>query len=281
MHQLTPVLVTGDDARKFLQGQLSNDVRRLTPEHALLASCTTGQGRVISILTLIERPEGIFAIIPTDALEPTLARMRRMLLRSKLVFEEKPPGWELAAVARTAALGLFDGVPELPGTCVASTTASLLRWWSADERYLLLAQTTELGLANAEASAADEAWHRADIAAGMPAIYPATRESFVPQMLNLDLLHAVSYEKGCYVGQEVVARARRAQVKRRMFRFSASCSPPAPGTRVMLEQSEVGEVVDSAAASGGCELLAVVDITQNTAALLLPDGTALSRLALP
>jgi folate-binding protein YgfZ len=281
LRELTPVLITGNDARKFLQGQLSNDVRALTKERALLASCTSGQGRVLSVLTLLDRPEGIFAIMPTATLELTLARMRRMLLRSQVSFDELHHAWVLAPVTATEAQKAFDSLPERPGACLASASASLLRWWSCDERYLMLVQRAQSGLADEASSTLDAQWRRADIAAGLPSVYPATRESFVPQMLNLDLLHGVSYDKGCYVGQEVVARARRAQVKRRMFRFEASCSPPAPGTQVLLEQSPVGEVVDAAATSCGCELLAVVDIDRHTAALALPEGPVLRPLGLP
>ena len=207
--------------------------------------------------------------------------MRRMLLRSRVVFEVQSRDWALAPVAASDAGGWFDKLPERPGDCITNARASLLRWWSTEARYLLLAQRSELGQTSADAGAHDSAWRRADIAAGLAAIYPATRESFVPQMLNLDLLQAVSYDKGCYVGQEVVARARRAQVRRRMFRFSSSGSPPCPGTHVLLAQGEVGAVVDSAATPSGCELLAVVELEHSTATLQLPDGATLSALALP
>jgi len=275
------VLVTGEDARKYLQGQLSNDVRKLTPERALLAGCTSAQGRVLTLVTLIDRPEGSFMIMPADALEPTLARMRRMLLRAKVTFQEQPEDWALAPVSAALAGELFDRLPESAGHCLMGEHASLVRWWSADARYLLLARRAQLGLLEDESGALDAQWQRADVAAGLPAVYAATRESFVPQMLNLDLLHGLSYDKGCYVGQEVVARARRAQVKRRMFRFGAACAPPAPGTRVLRANADAGEVVDAAATPAGCELLAVVDVERGPLALSLPGGAALSPLELP
>ena len=75
-------------------------------------------------------------------------------------------------------------------------------------------------------------WHAADIRAGLPQVYPQTHESFVAQMLNLDLLGGVSFEKGCYTGQEIIARTHfRGTVKRRMLRYAAACPAPAPGTR--------------------------------------------------
>lgn len=282
LRALTPLLVTGNDARKFLQGQLSNDVRKLTPEHALLASCTSGQGRVMAVLSLIERPEGIFAIVPRATLEPVLTRMRRMILGSRIAFEERPANWALAPLTAAVASTLFEQLPQQPGDCVSGEHGSLLRWWSSDEaRYLLLAQRAQLGLVEDDTGVLDAQWQHANVCAGLPAVYPATRESFVPQMLNLDLLHGLSYDKGCYVGQEVVARARRAQVKRRMFRFGASCPPPAPGTRVLLASADVGEVVEASATPCGCELLAVVDIARSSDGLRLPEGPALSPLGLP
>jgi len=91
-------------------------------------------------------------------------------------------------------------------------------------------------------------------------------------MLNLDLLGGISFEKGCYTGQEIIARTHyRGAVKRRMFRFGAACAPPAPGTRVLSAGQHAGDVVDSAPAGEGCELLAVVSLAQANQALQLDD----------
>jgi tRNA-modifying protein YgfZ len=131
-------------------------------------------------------------------------------------------------------------------------------------------------------SAAD--WRLAGIRAGLPQVYPETHEAFVAQMLNLDLLGGVDFEKGCYTGQEIIARTHfRGAIKRRMFHFACAASPPAPGTRILAGEQHAGDVVDAAATSNGCELLAVIGLAQQDAALELESnrGVALQKLPLP
>ena len=124
-------------------------------------------------------------------------------------------------------------------------------------------------------------WRLAGIRAGLPQVYPQTHEAFVAQMLNLDLLGGVSFEKGCYTGQEIIARTHfRGAIKRRMFRFASSSPPPAPGTRILVGDQHAGDVVDAAATNEGCELLAVINLAQQDATLELA-GVALRKLPLP
>jgi folate-binding protein YgfZ len=123
-------------------------------------------------------------------------------------------------------------------------------------------------------------WRLAGIRAGLPQVYPETHEAFVAQMLNLDLLGGVSFEKGCYTGQEIIARTHfRGAIKRRMFRFQCAGPPPAPGTRVLVGEQHAGDVVDAA----GSELLAVITLAQADAELELESnrGARLERLPLP
>jgi folate-binding Fe-S cluster repair protein YgfZ len=103
-------------------------------------------------------------------------------------------------------------------------------------------------------------------------------------MLNLDLLGGVSFEKGCYTGQEIIARTHfRGAIKRRMFRFASASPPPAPATRILAADQHAGDVVDAAATSEGCELLAVISLAQQDAELQLESsrGVALQKLPLP
>jgi tRNA-modifying protein YgfZ len=127
-------------------------------------------------------------------------------------------------------------------------------------------------------------WRLAGIRAGLPQVYPETHEAFVAQMLNLDLLGGVSFEKGCYTGQEIIARTHfRGAIKRRMLHFSSPSSPPAPGTRILAGEQHAGDVVDAAATNEGSELLAVTTLAQQDAALELESnrGAKLRRLTLP
>lgn len=130
----------------------------------------------------------------------------------------------------------------------------------------------------------DPDWRLAGIRAGLPQVYPETHEAFVAQMLNLDLLGGVSFEKGCYTGQEIIARTHfRGAIKRRMFRFASRGSPPVPGARILVGDQHAGDVVDAAATDEGSELLAVITLAQQDAALELETnrGAALTKLPLP
>jgi tRNA-modifying protein YgfZ len=285
LSSLTAVLITGADARTFLQGQLSCDLRRLAPQAALLGSCNSAQGRVQIVLTLVQRDDGIAVIVPATLATRLVTRLRGYVLRSKVQFPEEP-ALVLAPLTADQASGLVEALPQMPGTSVTRGSLSLMRWWSADERYLLIAPRESLP--THEAPETDLNWRRADIAAGLPQVYPETHESFVAQMLNLDLLGGISFDKGCYTGQEIVARTHyRGTIKRRMLRFAADCASPVPGTRIVHAGTHAGEVVDACAATAGsghdCELLAVISMDHMHGALEL-DGmadSALTRLTLP
>ena len=215
-----------------------------------------------------------------------LARLRPYVLRSKVSFQD-PERWALASISRSEAAAAVGAPPQLPGECVSSGDSSVLRWWGLDERYLLLAKRGTVAMRGSALQ--DLMWRRADITAGLPQVYPETHESFVAQMLNLDLLGAISFDKGCYAGQEIIARTHyRGSIKRRMFKFAAACAASLPGTRVLDGTERAGEVVDAvntapSAEPLGCELLAVVSLEHACARLSL-DGLAdslMTRLALP
>jgi folate-binding protein YgfZ len=224
---LGTLLVSGADARSFLQGQLSADIDTLTSTRPMLSSCNSAQGRVQAVLWLLERSEGIALILPASLTESIATRLRKYVLRSKVKIDTVP-------------------AVELPG----------------DHPYR------------------EADWRLAGIRAGLPQVYPETHEAFVAQMLNLDLLGGVSFEKGCYTGQEIIARTHfRGAIKRRMFRFQCAGPPPAPGTRVLVGEQHAGDVVDAA----GSELLAVITLAQADAELELESnrGARLERLPLP
>ena len=125
-------------------------------------------------------------------------------------------------------------------------------------------------------------WRLLDIDAGQPAIYAPTLEAFVPQMVNLELIGGISFKKGCYPGQEIVARMHYlGKPSRRMSRWQAAAAP-APGTPVLDEADrEVGTVVDAQPSADGAHLLAVVQRGKGNAALHLPGGERLVALDLP
>lgn len=270
----------GADARAFLQGQLSHDLQRLTTEHTLLTSCNSPQGRVQAVLTVIERSDGILLLLPASMVASTLVRLRKYVLRAKVTLKDVGPQFAVFAAGSAALRESSLPVPAQSGAHAQHNDTSVLRWRDAHERYLVIAPADSAGVAEP----GDAAWRIADIRAGLPQVLPETHESFVAQMLNLDLLDGISFNKGCYTGQEVIARTHyRGAIKRRMFRLQGDCAPPAPGVRVLSQGAHAGDVVMSAAVDGGCELLAVLSLAQinNPLELEQAPGVPLRRLSLP
>ncbi|HEY4365936.1 MAG TPA: hypothetical protein VGN07_01775 [Steroidobacteraceae bacterium] len=271
---LATICVDGVDARTFLQGQLSFDMDRLTPQRAELACCNSAQGRVQAITWLIQRSDGVVLLLPASMVDATIARLRKYILRAKVKIESGAQ--RLAAYAVDSHPANYDARQH-----IESGPVSYIGWPSASEagkpgRTLMLAPPTE----SATDAVATQAWHLADLRAGLPQIYPQTHELFVAQMLNLDLLGAISFDKGCYTGQEIIARTHyRGSIKRRMFRFIANCPPPSPAMRIVADGAHAGDVVDSAATPEGCEFLAVLNLAQLDKALRLDEepGVELRR----
>lgn len=255
--QLASIEVSGVDARSFLQGQLSFDMNGLTPHRVELATCNSPQGRVQAVLWLVERTDGIALILPQQTAADIATRLRKYVLRAKARIETA--GLSIAG-------SLEDPGVESVRTHIETAGVSAIRWPGQGRTLLIVPAGIEVRHDPIGASQ----WHREDIRAGLPQVYGATNELFVAQMLNADLLGGIGFEKGCYTGQEIIARMHfRGSVKRRMFLFRASCAPPAPGTRVIAGGVHAGDVVDAASAPEGTELLAVINLSQIDAALEL------------
>jgi folate-binding protein YgfZ len=268
------ICVTGADARTYLQGQLSFDLDALTPSRMELASCNSSLGRVQAVLWIVERTDGVLLLAPREIVDATIARLRKYVLRSKVKVENGAEKFVLG--------GTFDVVLPMPRAHEQRAQTSLIAWPSLSPRTLVIAPA---GTAMTADAAAETRWHLADIESGLTQVYAGTQEQFVAQMLNLDLLGGISFEKGCYTGQEIIARTHfRGTVKRRTLRFAARCKTPAPGTRVLdATGGHAGDVVDSVATADGCELLAVISLTQADHALRLADieDSSLQRKSLP
>lgn len=247
---LGAVRIAGPDAAAFLQGQLTADLRRLEPGRSSLAAWCSPQGRVIALMHIAPTEDGFVAVLPRELCGPVVERLSRFVMRSRVRLTDASAGLAVAGISGREA-GSFercDGVTALRLTV---------------ERDLLLAPDDRLHEVLADVSpAGDGAWDLSCTGLGEPEVYAATSESWVPQMLNLDLLGAVSFQKGCYPGQEIVARTQHlGRIKRRLLRYRVTGGTlPAPGAALLLGSARVAEVVRSAACNGRRELLAVVNL---------------------
>ena len=227
--------VSGDDAREFLHAQLTNDVRNLPAERAVLAGWCSAKGRLLASFLVIPAAEGFLLQLARDLAAPVAKRLGMFVLRSKVKIADQSDAW--------TQLGLWG--EDLPVRDVAwDGEVGIVR--VAERRFLRLSRNGD----EVKTTAGEDDWILQEIRAGRPFISAATQDQFVPQMVNLEALGGVDFQKGCYPGQEIVARAQyRGAVKRRMVRLEA---PPGSALRPG-DAYDGGVVVDSA----GGELLAV------------------------
>ena len=302
----------GPDAIAFLQGQVSNDARPLAQSKSVLASYSTPQGRVLAILHLLPHSSGIIAILPSDIVLPTLERLRKYVLRSKVQIQDVSDHFAVLGLHGSAALAAHRlPVPqshhdyvEHEGIGVAHVGTDPIRVWAIGTREALAQRTTAVQPSGSTAAQRHDGvtvsppdarlpqppgapahprepdfarlstqleheWRLADIRAGLPQVYAATREMFVAQMLNLDLIDGISFTKGCFTGQEIVARTQHlGRIKRRLFRLRLPAGTWAIGQAVHLTDGRSGRLTELGPTDEGVEALAVL----NVAAPAAPTG---------
>ena len=311
MHTLTHLGLlrfSGADAIPFLQGQVSNDTRPLSGGIPVLAAYSTPQGRVVAVLRLIPHSSGVLAVLPRDLAESTLERLRKYVMRSKVKIENVSATFAVIGLSRAeastlAALPLPDATRpyvEQNGIGVTQVGHDAQRLWLVGDTSVLTAlgpvgepPATELATGPAtahpatsdtatgdSAAVAENAWRLADIRAGLPQVYTATQEQFVAQMLNLDLLDGISFTKGCYTGQEIIARTQHlGRIKRRLFRIGLPEGGNwAVGQTLQLADGRSARLTEVARTDNGYEALAVLTLE---AAAADAGAITVTELALP
>ncbi len=266
---LTSVLsIKGQDALTFLQGQTTCDVRLLQPCSFSPGAFCNPQGRVIANFWMLRDERGFRLLIAADLVEKLAQRLRLYILRSKVALAIDELALFGVTVADSDSLkGVLPHLPQAHGAAVYAHRLFWLKMPPPGERWLVLgpsdaAQTMWLRLVDTQGAEEFPAtyWQLQDIRAGLATVTAATSESFLPQMLNLDLIGGISFAKGCYTGQEIIARSHyRGQIKRRLYRLGLS-HPDAltPGTFLLVGEEPAGQVVNAAPCELGQELLAVV-----------------------
>lgn len=270
------IAARGEDVVTFLQGQFSNDIQQVSAEHSQLAAWCNPKGRMLAALRVFRRGDSFHLLLEHSLLEPTLKRLRMFVLRSKVELEDESDdlvGFGLSGPEADARIAdLLGAAPAEPNGVLTRDAITALRLPGPHPRFSLHGPASDLvplwdRLREAGARPVGEpVWALQDIRAGQPRIHPGTLEAFVPQMVNLEVIGGVSFKKGCYTGQEVVARMHYlGKPKRRMFRGRIeSGEMPAPGTDIYPagESQSAGKVVDAQPApQGGAELLAVLQLS--------------------
>jgi tRNA-modifying protein YgfZ len=252
---------TGADALSFLQGQVSNDTQPLTEHTPVSAAYSTAQGRVVALIYLLPHSSGVVAILPREILEPTMERMRKFILRAKVQIEDAADLIVAGQVGATPQAQAGSRYVEHDGIGIARVGHDASRYWVIGPPEKIAAP-----LDAAAAKHIEEQWRLADIRAGLPQVYAATSEAFVAQMLNLDLLDGISFTKGCYTGQEIIARTQHlGRIKRRLARLSLPSGTWKVGQALRLADGRQGRLTEVIESRGRTEALAVLSMEASSA----------------
>lgn len=295
LDQLGVIRASGDDARQFLHAQLSNDVEHLEPDNWRLAAYCSAKGRALAVLRLFEATDhSLYIILSREIIDATLKRLRMFVLMSRVTLEDISDQVHVIASSGPAATATLQSV--LANARLAHDgSVTILQLGEEAGRYLLIGDTDGLRaawqrLAGSARKVGVAAWQLLDIQHGEPQVFAPTVDAFVPQMLNMHAIGGISFKKGCYPGQEIVARMYYlGKLKRRMYRAHAEQTAcPAPGQPLFAAQSDsgqyAGQVVMASPAGTGIDLLIVAPVSVIEAGpvhLDSADGPCLEILPLP
>ena len=268
----------GTDAPSFLQGQFSNDVRLVSAETSQLNAYCSPKGRILASFRLFFYQDKYYLELPHSLLEQTIKRLRMFVMRSQVTLVDASDSLVRMGLAGPDS---EQYISELALTCPAEVDGAsqtgnvlVLRIPGPGARFEIHGPQGELiplweQLASKTTPVGARTWSLLDIRAGLPVIQSQTVESFVPQMVNLELINGVSFKKGCYPGQEIVARMQYlGKLKKRMYRAHvAGTDPIQPGDALYSGSSDntqsIGNIVNAELApAGGYDVLAVIQITE-------------------
>jgi len=285
--------VRGPDASKFLQGQVTCNLNYLSDSNASLGARCTPKGRMVSSFRIVSEGDGYVLAMASELLEPQLSDLKKYAVFSKSTLSDESADWLRVGLYNAdevlSELGLLlpteaDGVARTDNLFAIRLSDGRVELWirsaiSADVMQQIQPKLPERPL---------NSWLLAQVRAGIGQVFGATRELFIPQMINLQAVGGVSFKKGCYTGQEIVARMQYlGKLKRRLQRLSLEGAElPAVASELFspVHRSSVGEVVLAAQSETGVELLAVLQedaVTDGRIHLGSETGPALQLLDLP
>ena len=253
LEHLRVLTISGEDAGELLQGQMTQDIRKLEDEKIHITSFCNVQGRVIASAFIQGRNDQYDLILSSEIIDDLENHIKRYVLRSKVVIEQ--------SIEKTFGSYKSD---------VNEDSKEYGSLKNDPERVLILSTQAPKSIDNFITS---EEWIRCDIENKIAIIDKESSEKFIPQMLNLDILDAVSFSKGCYTGQEVVARVQhRGKVKKRMYKINIKETDSVdPHTQIMAQKKSVGNIVLSKKIANDCICLAVINQVDSTSELTVNE----------
>jgi hypothetical protein len=272
------ISVSGEDATTFLQGQLTNDINQVTESQSQLSAYCTPKGRAVATFFITQRQGIYYLSLSRDLLEPTLKRLRMYVMRSKVVLEDATTSlihFGYASPDGDKRLqALLGKVPANAYDTVQVNNLTIMRQPAPIPRFKILGELDEARhlweQLNVNAACVGRiSWDYLNILSGVPMVTKASSEAWVPQMMNMHLINGVSFTKGCFPGQEIVARLKYlGKSKRQMYRIGIPhcVTMPAVGTNVASSNDpEAGTILNATLNPDGyVEALAVMKIAEAT-----------------
>lgn len=286
--------LSGADAFTFLQGQVTNDVKQLNGQLAHYSGYCSPKGRLLALFLAFAHQDHIHLQLPLELATAIAKRLKMYVMRSKVEVEDVSESiikFGLSGANAVELLGkAFASVPQHDFELVTHENATLIKLPGAKPRFQIFTNSANAPdiwnqlVPNAK-TVESSYWDLLEIQAGIPEIYAKTQEEFVPQMVNLDLLNGINFKKGCYTGQEIVARTHYlGTVKRRtqLAHVDGDIAPNAGDDILSSNGDAVGKVVRCApACNGGYDLLAEARLESLEAGQLSVNGKVLHLLQLP
>lgn len=283
------IRASGPDAAEFLHNLLTNDVKGLAADGARRYGFCNAKGRLLANFMMWHEGADLMIALSADLHAAILKKLSMFILRSKVKLTDASDERVLLGLSgpqAEAALAELGAVPEAVLMTCQNEHGQIIRL--GEQRYLLSLEASAAPaawrkLAAHARPAGLSAWHWLEIVAGMPHITAATQEEFIPQMVNYELIGGVSFTKGCYPGQEIVARTQYlGKIKRRMYRAHLESGVPLAGAHLYAPETgeqSCGRVVNVAPSpQGGNEVLAVIQSTCADAGEVHLDSPAGTRL---
>lgn len=267
--------ISGNDSEGFLQGQTTCDFKRLNPETWTMGALCNPKGRVISTFHALATDAGFLLLVPASMLKIIQNRLSMYILRSDVNITDDTAHWQIVGFSASRNKLNEINLPSENGAIVEQDYITLhchsisgqppryLTLYKPESTVNFVEKLTNYGLTRTDLSV----WRQHEVLNGAPIITKNVSECFIPQMINLDLLNAISFEKGCYTGQEIIARTQHlGTLKRRMFGLvSLSQTVPEPGTLICSQsrqtQDNAGQVVQSATTGNNIIILAVLQLS--------------------
>ncbi|HHB92311.1 MAG TPA: folate-binding protein [Thioploca sp.] len=247
------IKVTGADAQQFLQGQFTNDITKVNSEQHQLSALCSHKGRIIVSFRIFQHEAAFYLLLPKESLASVIKRLQMYVLRSAVKIEDASGNLTRIGISGINSEQILTDCLFAPPAEIDSNITkdgiTILKIAGTIPRYIILGDKIPIECLTKLAKLEDsQTWQLLDILAGLPTVGLATTEEFVPQMINYHNINGVSFKKGCYTGQEIIARLHYlGEVKRQLYIAKIdSNKTPQSGNNLQANEEKVGKIVNVA-----------------------------------